>query len=557
MGLVLRGTFHDEGRVSSTIDIMRVEKFSISKKLQSGYFLFTSSIILLMLNFYKFRSNDKLNTTHDDFAVDMLRARYEMINGLEFGGHYSRTLGGTHPGPIYDWLLVLSNYIAEIFKLQALEVSFYVLTTFSILIVSLIVKVIWSYLGPSRAKIFLLVFLLWQSVNYNGDTNFGQSGELNFLNGGKLGSPLWPPYLSPYLFLFFLVSLHAYLKVGKKALNYLLPSLILAAQMYLPYLYITIPIYLFLVIFLLIKKEINYRNFGLLLSIFLASPLVYRLISERVSFLKPNQLTMDQMERYFGSNSGWQPSKGSFVFEKLYGLPIIAILILYLGIIVTIRLKSREKSLIFDKKCFHESYLVMLVIILGLLQIYLIYPSQIGIYQFNWVVFYTIFAISISLSLVLTKARLNKIELISQVLIVLILMASLLSTNLLKLEPARSIMSNSESQVAVANFANELKSEGTKNISLTMKSEENYGLSSSLYWEVAPIIWSLEVNGIEACLTQPRDDLSMYVCKDENQKSYIVERVEIGNLQAENSYISLLDSAFYPNTKINIKKLQG
>jgi hypothetical protein len=510
-----------------------------------------------MLNFYKYRSNAQLNTTHDDFAVDMLRARYEMINGLEFGGHYSRTLGGTHPGPIYDWLLVLSNYFAKTFELQALEVAFYILTTFNILIIVLVVKVIWSYFSPTRAKIFMLIFLLWQSVNYNGNTNFGQSGELNFLNGGKLGSPLWPPYLSPYLFLFFLVSLHAYLKVGKKALIYLLPSLVLAAQMYLPYLYITIPVYLFLVIFLLLKKEINYRNIGVLLSIFLASPLLYRLISEGVSFLKPNQLTMDQMERYFGSNSGWQPSKGSFVFEKLYGLPIMAILILYLGIIVTIRLKSKEKSLIFAKKSFNESYLVMLVMILGLLQIYLIYPSQIGIYQFNWVVFYTIFALSISLSSLFKKTEFKKIELISQGWIVLILIASILSTNLLKLDPARSVMSNEESQVTVANFAYGLRNEGIEKISVTVNSEENYGLSSSLYWEVAPIIWTLEVNGIEACLTQLRDDLSMYVCRDQNQDSYIVERVERKNLQAINSYISLLDSAFYPNTKINIKKLQG
>jgi hypothetical protein len=510
-----------------------------------------------MLNFYKFRSNDQLNTTHDDFAVDMLRARYEMINGLEFGGHYSRTLGGTHPGPIYDWLLVVSNYIAKTLGHQALEVTFYVLTTFNILIVSLTIKVIWTYFSPARAKVFMLIFLLWQSINYTGDTNFGQSGELNFLNGGKLGSPLWPPYLSPYLFLFFLVSLHAYLKVGKKALNYLLPSLILAAQMYLPYLYTTIPLYLFLVILLLLKKEISYRNFGVLLSIFLASPLLYRLISEGVSFLKPNQLTMDQMERYFGSNSGWQPSKGNFVFEKLYGLPIMAILILYLAIIVTIKLKNKEKNLIFGKISFHESYIVLFVIMLGILQIYLIYPSQIGIYQFNWVVFYTIFALSISLTSLFKKTELNIIELISQAGIILILMASILSTNLLKLDPARSIMSNKESQAAVANFAKHLKNEGINNISITVNSEENYGLSSSLYWEVAPIIWSLEVNGIEACLTQPRDDLSMYVCREENENSYIVERVERENLQAEHSYISLLDSAFYPKTKINIKKLRG
>lgn len=535
---------------------MRVEKFSISKKLQSGYFLFTSSIFLLLLNFYKFRNNEKLNTTHDDFAVDMLRARYEMINGLEFGGHYSRTLGGTHPGPIYDWLLVLSNYIAEVFTLQALEVSFYVLTTFNIFILGLIIKVIWSYFSPARAKVFMILFILWQSIYYTGGVNFGESGELNFLNGGKLGSPLWPPYLSPYLFLLFLVSLHAYLKVGRTALKYLLPSLILAAQMYLPYFYITIPIYLSLIVFLLLKKEINYRNYGLLLSVFLSLPLICRLISEGVSFLKPNQLTLDQMERYFGYNNGWQPSKGSFVLEKLYGLPISAIILLCLIIVVTIRLKIKEKSLIFNKKTYYESYLVAFILALGLLQIYLVYPSQIGIYQFNWIVFYTIFALSISLSSRIKKGKSNKIEVISQAGIVVILMASIFSSNLLKLDPVRSIMSNKESQVAVANFAKKLENQGVKNISLTVNSEENYGLSSSLYWEVAPVIWSLGINGIEACLTQPREDLSMYECRKENKNKYILERVEKGNLQAEHSYISLLDSAFYPDTKINIKKLQ-
>jgi len=104
------------------------------------------------------------------------------------------------------------------------------------------------------------------------------------------------------------------------------------------------------------------------------------------------------------------------------------------------------------------------------------------------------------------------------------------------------------------NFVNILKAKGEKTISLTINSKEKYNLSSSLYWEVAPLLWEIESRGIDVCLTQVRSDLEMYVCQSKRENQYILERKE-GNLaKDEFGYESNLDRAFHPNTHLTIRK---
>lgn len=520
--------------------------------INSGYFLAVSTLFLLGANFYRYSTKTILNTTHDDFAVDMLRARYEAYNGLDLVGHYSRTLGGTHPGPIYDWLLVLSNYTSKYWGMQPNIAAFYILTIFNLLILLIITRIIWVYYSVTTAKIFLLLVVLWQSVNITGDTNFGNSGELNFLNGGKLGSPLWPPYVNPYLFLLSLVSIHAYFKIGPKVLKYLLPSLILTSWIYLPYLYLILPTYLAVVCYSFLRGELRIKNQGFIISVILLLPLIYRLFRDGINYLKPNQLTLNQAERYFGDSSGWHPSNGTFVLEKLYGFPIyIIILITTLTLYTNCRVNKVKKSKTINIRL-NEFWLVLIITSLGIVQIYLIYPSQIGIYQFNWVVFYSVFILAITISAKMEKFR--EAKLVSTIIILSLLVGSLITGSLLKLEPGRALISNSKTLAFEDNFVNILKEKGEKTISLTINSKEKYNLSSSLYWEVAPLLWEIESRGIDVCLTQVRKDLEMYVCQSERENQYSIERREGDLPKNQFGYESDLDRAFHPNTYLTIRK---
>ena len=542
-----------KGRLLAPFKNMEMLDKPFIKRLKSGYYLSITIIALIIANFYKYRSKGELNTTHDDFAVDLLRSRYEMVHGLKLEGHFSRTLGGTHPGPIYDWLLVFGNFLSSHFNIQAIVATFYLLTLFNIIIIALCVRVIWFTHGIVAAKVFLLLLLLWESIDFLGGTSFGQAGELNFLNGGKLGSPLWPPYISPYLFLFFLVSLHGYFKNKEKTLIYLLPSMILASLMYLPFLYLLLPLYLVVVINLFLKKEISLRSKSLILSLILLLPILYRLLNEGIRFLKPNQLTLDQMKRYFGDNSGWHPSKGSFVLEKLYGLPLWGVILFNLSLLTLAYLSRGKEYKGLPWLKITEYKLITLITITGLLEIYLLYPSQIGIYQFNWVVFYSIFALAIMIAKFLDKSSSKKIGFVTTILVVITLSLSLFSNNLLKLEPSRAVMSNEKTLKVEKKLIAYLSEKGVKSISLTVNSEENYNLSSSLYWEVAPLVWELTSYGVKVCLTQPREDLAMYNCKEKIKYNLILERIKGGITTKAFTYKSLLDSAFHPNTLINIK----
>lgn len=427
-------------------------------------------------------------TTLEDYSVDLVWAQQQLTHGIEWHGHFSRTLDSFHPGPLYLWILVVATWLSNLTGWFTPELGGYYLLTYSAVLFS--AAAVFTLTKASRKPAVGYGVAIALAI-----AQYPTASDAQHYSSARIGGWLWAPYLMPWVMLLLLCTAVTLALQWRWAPAWASAAALLASQVYLVYAVIAVPVFFFAA-FAAYKNRTDRRaRLAYLSSGIFAIPYLVRLVTEGPLFWVPRRYSLDGSTRFDYSAPGFHFENGLQSLQLHSGLPglvalVLALAALVLFLVFGVRRQEHRRVL----------FTLAAILALGVLQILFLYPSPLQNYQTNWTEPAWQALVGGSVALAAYRFRPSRIAL--PFIASLALLGMLVFSH--NYDPARSISQNNDYQSAIS----AVKQRAGE---MPVRVMDGRGLPGT----IVVLTRTLRAMGVDACHTNVQRDIAPMICPSE------------------------------------------